>query len=136
MKNNKWEYKTIYKANHEIDLHGMQDFLNFRGKEGWELVHVISKPALDDPLSFSSHTFIFKRFKEESDTPFIEGRCEQLENGAKLTYHEWIECNYRKIDRDIYKQRGDHRGLVLYIERELRGQWAALPRKNSKNPNK
>ena len=56
-----WEYKTIYKGSHDVDLHNMQQFLNTEGKEGWELVQVISKPNRTDPFYFSSHTFIFKK---------------------------------------------------------------------------
>ena len=28
-----WEYKTIYKGSHEVDLHNMQQFLNTKVKE-------------------------------------------------------------------------------------------------------
>ena len=56
-----WEYQTIYRGNHETNLSNMSEFLNLKGKQGWELVQVISKPFRDDPFEFANHTFIFKR---------------------------------------------------------------------------
>ena len=56
-----WEYKTIYRGSHEVNSRNMNQFLNTNGKEGWELVHIISKPARNDPFEFANHTFVFKR---------------------------------------------------------------------------
>ena len=59
-----WEYEIIYTVTHEVNELNMQSFLNSRGKNRWELVEVISKPAINQPNEFASHTFIFKRPKK------------------------------------------------------------------------
>lgn len=55
-------------------------------------------------------------------------RSEQLNNGAEFTYHEWIRYNFKEIDKNTYIQKGDHRQLVKYTERELRGKFARSKR--------
>jgi len=57
----KWEYKTIYKGAHELPIRLWSEFLNKNGKEGWELVHVVSQKMIDNPSEFANHTFLFKR---------------------------------------------------------------------------
>ena len=56
-----WEYKTEYKGVHEVNLSHMETYLNKKGKEGWELVYIISKNFRDNVHEFANHTFIFKR---------------------------------------------------------------------------
>lgn len=38
-------------------------YLNNRGKEGWELVQVLTKKMIHDSTTVASYTFIFKRQK-------------------------------------------------------------------------
>tara|TARA_B100002049_G_scaffold8710_1_gene6281 strand:- start:2048 stop:2503 length:456 start_codon:yes stop_codon:yes gene_type:complete len=80
-----WEYQTIYRGNHETNLSNMSEFLNLKGKQGWELVQVISKPFRDDPFEFANHTFIFKRLINFKKNLEQEKFLANLGKGSTLT---------------------------------------------------
>jgi hypothetical protein len=63
MKRKEFEYMTRYKGSHEVTELNMAGFLNSQGKDGWELVHMISRPFIDKPWEIANYTFIFKRQK-------------------------------------------------------------------------
>lgn len=61
MKKLKFEYQTVYFGAHEMDALKMRDFLHRQGQEGWDLVHILTKPYINEPWNIANYTFIFKR---------------------------------------------------------------------------
>ena len=60
----KFEYKTEYFGSHEFAMSRLDKYLNNKGKEGWELVHVMTKKMMHDLSEIATYTFIFKRIKK------------------------------------------------------------------------
>lgn len=56
-----FEYKIKYFGFHEMNDLKMPDYLNKEGKEGWELVQVLEKQAIDNPNAVANYRFFFKR---------------------------------------------------------------------------
>jgi hypothetical protein len=56
-----FEYLTAYKGSNDITEQNMSGYLNKMGADRWELVHVISRPFVNNPHLIANYTFIFKR---------------------------------------------------------------------------
>lgn len=57
----KFEYCTRYLSGLELKEYQLAKFLNEMGGDGWELVQVIERHMINDPLIVANRTFIFKR---------------------------------------------------------------------------
>ena len=67
----KWEYQTKYFGGHEIKSYKINEYLNYEGKEGWELVDIIIKHMINDPMEVATYTFIFKRENRRRTSCFL-----------------------------------------------------------------
>lgn len=56
-----FEYKIKYFGFHEMNDAKIIDFLNIKGKQGWELIQIVEKPFIDKPHQTANYTFYFKR---------------------------------------------------------------------------
>ena len=61
MKQKKYEYQTRYYTAKDMPPQRIESYLNEKGQEGWELVHVITIPMIDSPGLIANYTFFWKR---------------------------------------------------------------------------
>lgn len=57
----KYEYVTSYQSCDDVKEFEIADYLNQQGVNGWELVQIIERNFLDNPIKVANRTFIFKR---------------------------------------------------------------------------
>ena len=57
----KYEYATSYQSCDDVKEYKIADYLNQQGVNGWELVQIIERNFLDNPIKVANRTFIFKR---------------------------------------------------------------------------
>lgn len=57
-----YEYINRYFGYHEMDLNfKIEPYLNEIGQKVWELVNIITKQGIDNPMEIVNYFFIFKR---------------------------------------------------------------------------
>lgn len=61
-----WEYKTIIKTANSLSVDKFDKYLNEKGKDGWELIHLTISYMINNPREHSCYLFIFKKLIKQS----------------------------------------------------------------------